>query len=398
MSSVFELARSISLQAIDAGKLDDIFLNATGMCACRWLHAHNNNTRASTIKSSYGSIGSTEQIYIIMVFSTAVIGETRTISGIPSARNNNLVAESDYYAAIAALQKKIKEKQSSTFVNDDDLTRTDSSNLQNRQQLYTDLSNSLCKQIQKIVQPISDEAFHTYLSQYNDSYITRLSAKENTGIQSGSQDDVGISSSSKVALEEVSFSDEELRDHVAMKRVQELRQQVREKVHGLQELRQSTLQRAISITERQAAVLAWRSQIRHSKDVMKNDDHPIMTTDQLLEQHQNALLQMKESFMNLYESIHNKNENYSASSLKNEYQKTIHVIEQGLLQQPSVSTNHLSQIEQAIYRRDYCSMNDIDEQQDVEMNDQASLHHSNDEEEKEPNDDPEQTLFHLLCR
>ena len=334
-----------------------------------------------------------------MEISTAVTGETRTIPGIPSARNNNLVAESDYYAAIAALQKKIKEKQSSAFVNDDDLTRTNSSNLQNQQQLYTDLSNSLCKQIQKIVQPISDEAFHTYLSQYNDSYITHLSAKENTGIQSASQDDVGISSSSsKVALEEVSFSDEELRDHVAMKRVQELRQQVREKVHGLQELRQSTLQRAISITERQAAVLAWRSQIRHSKNVMESDDRPIMTTDQLLEQHQNALLQMKESFMNLYESIHNKNENYSASSLKNEYQNTIHVIEQGLLQQPSVSTNHLSQIEQAIYRRDYCSMNDIDEQQDVEMNDQASLHHSNDEEEKEPNDDPEQTLFHLLCR
>ena len=333
-----------------------------------------------------------------MVFSTAVTGETTTIPGIPSARNNNLVAESDYYAAIAALQKKIKEKQSSAFVNDDDLTRTNSSNLQNQQQLYTDLSNSLCKQIQKIVQPISDEAFHAYLSQYNDSYITRLPAKENTGILSGSQDDVGISSSSKVALEEVSFSDEELRDHVAMKRVQELRQQVREKVHGLQELRQSTLQRAISITERQAAVLAWRSQIRHSKNAMDSDDHPIMTTDQLLEQHQNALIQMKESFMNLYESIHNKNENYSASSLKNEYQNTIHVIEQGLLQQPSVSTNHLSQIEQAIYRRDYCSMNDIDEQQDVEMNDQASLHHSNDEEEKEPNDDPEQTLFHLLCR
>ena len=278
------------------------------------------------------------------------------------------------------------------------MTRTNSSNLQNQQQLYTDLSNSLCKQIQKIVQPISDEAFHEYLSQYNDCYITRLSAKENTGIQSGSQDDVGISSSSKVALEDVSFTDEELRDHVAMKRVQELRQQVREKVHGLQELRQSTLQRAISITERQAAVLAWRSQIRHSKNAMDSDDHPIMTTDQLLEQHQNALIQMKESFMNLYESIHNKNENYSASSLKNEYQNTIHVIEQGLLQQPSVSTNHLSQIEQAIYRRDYCSMNDIDEQQDVEMNDQASLHHSNDEEEKEPNDDPEQTLFHLLCR
>ena len=334
-----------------------------------------------------------------MEISTAVTGETRTIPGIPSARNNNLVAESDYYAAIAALQKKIKEKQSSAFVNDDDLTRTNSSNLQNQQQLYTDLSNSLCKQIQKIVQPISDEAFHAYLSQYNDSYITRLPAKENTGIQMASQDDVGISSSSsKVALEEVSFSDEELRDHVAMKRVQELRQQVREKVHGLQELRQSTLQRAISITERQAAVLAWRSQIRHSKNVMESDDRPIMTTDQLLEQHQNALLQMKESFMNLYESIHNKNENYSASSLKNEYQNTIHVIEQGLLQQPSVSTNHLSQIEQAIYRRDYCSMNDIDEQQDVEMNDQASLHHSNDEEEKEPNDDPEQTLFHLLCR
>jgi hypothetical protein len=318
------------------------------------------------------------------------------VSSIPSARNNNLVSESDYYAAITALQQKIKEKGPSTVINNHD------SSLIIQQQLYNDCSNSLCEQIQKIVQPISDEAFHTYLSQYNDNYSACIPPNKYT-TRSNDASSSSCDNPAIVPVDDVTFTEDELRDHVAMKRVQELRQQVRDKVQRLLQLRQSTIQRAISITERQVAVLSLRSSSssnrNHSQNDMESDDHEKVTSEKLLEQHQNALLQMKESFMNLYESIHSNNSSTSSSSnlvlptqLKNEYQNTIHVIEQGLMPPSLVSTGHrASQIEQAIHRRDYYHVNEPD----VVM---KECNHDDDDTVEEQKHDPEQTLFNLLCR
>jgi hypothetical protein len=210
-----------------------------------------------------------------------------------------------------------------------------------------------------------------------------------------------------------------------MQRVQELRQQVRDKVQNLLQLRQSTIQRAISITERQVAVLSLRQSTNSSTgSTLPNDmeivnesgHHPNVTTKQLLEQHQTALLHMKDSFMNLYEMIQNSTSNTTGTNsssilveptqLQKEYQNTIHVIEQGLQQGPSnnnITTSGVSQIEQAIYRRDYMqydvndNLHQIDEPYpDTIMNDRLP----NDETiiEDGKNNDPEQTLFHLLCR
>lgn len=309
---------------------------------------------------------------MVVTTSTATGDKGNDLITIPSARNNNLVAESDYYAAMAALQQKIKAPPS-TFEHYDDHNLAI--------QLYSDCSNSLCNQIQKIVQPISDEAFHTYLSRFNDKYTA---APPSTDHDAGRSD-------TRTAVADVQFTDDELMDHVAMKRVRELRQQVRDQAQRLQQVRQSTLQRAISITERQVEVLLLRSSSSNHQDDSNSDGQVTITTEKLLEHHQSALLQMKESFLNLYESIQSNNNSVLPTQLKNEYQNTIQVIEQGLMHQPLSSPNHhLSQIEQAIYRRDYGmnNNNNINEQ-DIVMND-----HNNEEQKH----DPEQTLYNLLCR
>ncbi|NJL22326.1 MAG: hypothetical protein HC895_18350, partial [Leptolyngbyaceae cyanobacterium SM1_3_5] len=122
----------------------------------------------------------------------------------------------------------------------------------------------MCQNIQRIVQPISDEAFHAYLSRYNDNYVACLPSNnihDNDGISTHGHDGTTASLSTHIPVDDVVFTDDELIDHVAMKRVQELRQQVRDKVRNVLQLRQSTLQRAITITERQVAVLLLRNKI-----------------------------------------------------------------------------------------------------------------------------------------
>ena len=313
---------------------------------------------------------------MVVTTSTTAGDKGNDFMAIPSARNNNLVAESDYVAAMTALQQKIKATTPppSKFEHSDD-----DDNRAVIQLLFSDCSNSLCHQIQKIVQPISDEAFHTYVSRYNDQ------STATTGNDASCERDTA-----RTAVEDLPFSDDELMDHVAVKRVRELRQQVRDQAQRLQQVRQSTLQRAIAITERQVAVLLLRSSSSSSNhaDDSNSDGQVTITTEKLLEHHQSALLQMKESFLNLYESIQSNNSSVLPVQLKNEYQNTIQVIEQGLTHQPLSSSNHhLSQIEQAIYRRDYGM--DNNNEQDIVMND------LNNEEQKH---DPEQMLYNLLCR
>jgi hypothetical protein len=343
------------------------------------------------------------------------------------------VAESDYHAAITALQQKIKAKQppstnpttAKAQRHDGDDNHSIDKSLIIQQELLNECSNSLCKQIQKIVQPISDEAFHTYLSQYSDRYnYVGRSSHEHT-MDTCSSHPTAESSSIHLAVEDVTFTDEELRDHAAMQRVQELRQQVRDKVQSLLSLRQSTIQRAISITERQVAVLSLSlhqgrnssdggHDTSHSQNDMDTDTsdhhrhHSQVTTKQLLEHHQMALVQMKESFMNLYEAIQNNNNTDSSSlsssmlveptQLTKEYQNTIHVIERGLRGPTGIS----STIEQAIRRRDYYhgDSNNIHDALDATMKDPTMTYDHNDDrdEMEEQKNDPEQTLFHLLCR
>ena len=72
---------------------------------------------------------------------------------IPRPRDNNFVAESDLQAGIEALKNKLSEKIAASS---DPVLR----------QLLADCSLSLTANIQQLVQPVADDAFHIYLARF----------------------------------------------------------------------------------------------------------------------------------------------------------------------------------------------------------------------------------------
>jgi hypothetical protein len=285
-------------------------------------------------------------------------------TGIPSSRNNNLVAESDYHAAVAALRDKLDTKVSA---NSDPVFR----------KLLSDCSNSLTVKIQKIVQPVSDEAFHVYLTRYKDDRLSCPS--ENEYIASGKEEQT--EDATALSATSVEFDEEELIDQVAVARVQELRQQVREQASTVLKLRAETLRRAVSLTERQ--VHLWENQARSLKKTKSSEGLEGSDAASLLEQHKAAVQDTKQSLYSLHQSIQD-----TGSILPNKlqsFQATLRDIESSLNKQQNGS---ISQIEKAIYSRDY-------KEQQSQYNDDAT-------ETEDKMDfqvlDPEEKLAYLLCQ
>jgi hypothetical protein len=274
---------------------------------------------------------------------------SRSISNdrIPSARNNNLVAESDYQAAITALREKLNASSASDPV---------------LRRLLTDCSNSLERNIQKIVQPVSDEAYHVYLSRYKDN-IPNFPTSEGVDASETTMTNVVED------MEDDCFEEEDLLDQVAVARVQELRQQVRDQAARMVQLRNDTLRRAVALTERQ--VKLWEKQ--HATPTSFHDNDAVTA---LLEQNKAALEDMTLSFSNLHQTLQE-----TGSVLPSQlqlFQSTLQDIEYSLKNQQQ---NQPSQIEQAIFSRDDVHSNDNDTPMEEEF---RSL-------------DPEQKLAHLLC-
>lgn len=264
---------------------------------------------------------------------------------IPSARNNNLVAESDFHAAVSALRQNLNH----TSTSDPVLRR-----------LLTDCSNSLERNIQQIVQPISDEAYHVYLSRYKDNILSCPS------FEAFDKTEVPGPIEANVIEDEIEFEEEDLLDHVAVARVQELRQQVREQAAKMVQLRNDTLQRAVTLTERQ--VQLWEKQNRQASKSFSGS-HNV-----LLEQNKTALEDMKASFSKLHQTL--QETGTMLPSQLQLFQSSLQEIECSLKQQPS-------QVDQAIFSREDADDRSAD---DVPMAEEFHVL------------DPEQKLAHLLCR
>lgn len=148
-------------------------------------------------------------------------------------RNNTLVAESDLAMAIEA----INERLSLALKSHQD---------ENQCQILRECASSLRSNINRLVQPLTDEAFHTFVSSsYNDKAP-------------------GASVFEKV------YEENEIVDEEALKKVQELRRTAREHASQIHSLRQSVLQDAVELAEQQVNQLVSNSS-QEAQRVVKLD-------------------------------------------------------------------------------------------------------------------------------
>jgi hypothetical protein len=193
--------------------------------------------------------------------------ESNDTTTIPAARNNNLVAESDLTSALQALEQRFEDKIAAAAAASDGASDDyDSANLEHQQQqqqlqlqqLLKDCQNSLSTNIQRIVQPVSDEAFHTYVYQQqqttnnnNDEHADENNSSNNNNSKESSLSN--ISSTSK--QEQPVWDEDDLMDPLAHERVQELRRQVRSEAQKVQTQQQAVLAKAVAVAERQVQLL-----------------------------------------------------------------------------------------------------------------------------------------------
>jgi hypothetical protein len=193
------------------------------------------------------------------------VSDTTTI---PAARNNNLVAESDLTSALQALEQRFEAKISAAAAAaaDDDADDDDTEHLQKQQQqlqlqkLLKDCQNSLSANIQRIVQPVSDEAFHMYVyQQQTDENSDENKSKE-------------ASLTTKKPVPDPAWEEDDLMDPLALERVQELRRQVRTEAAKVQTQQQAVLAKAVAVAERQVQLLVRTNRNKNQQE------HPVSDT------------------------------------------------------------------------------------------------------------------------
>lgn len=280
---------------------------------------------------------------------------------ISTGRNNNLVAESDLQAGIAALRAKFDAKIAAAAANDDTV----------QCQLLADCSRSFTAKLQQIVQPISDEAYHVYLSRFNDDMVTcpAVAGEENDVLPAASS---RKSSRKTSTVDEFEFDEEALVDQAAAVRVQELREAIRAQASTIQSLRAATLDRAVAVAERQ--VQLWSSSQTRAKAPPPSSSD----ASALLEQHRDAIEKMKASLSSMQAALQETGSVLPAKLRS--FQLTLQEIERSL-----DKSGGSSKIEQAIYSREEQIIAMPGEENDADSMDFQVLA-------------PEQRLANLLCR
>jgi len=279
-------------------------------------------------------------------------------SSVPAARNNNLIAESDLSVALQALHDYFERAAAAAT---DDV----------QQQLLRDCAQSLTTKLQQVVQPVSDEAFHVYLSRYKDDM--------GTPPEEQNDETPKASSTATTPPDDLWFEEEELLDAAAVANVHELRQSVRTQANAIQELRAATLDRSVAVAERQLKL--WSIIDKNTN----NDPQPDGTSNNngtgvtaaLVEQYQAEMLDMKASVESMEQVLQETGTAVPAKLQR--FQSTLTEIEQSLKKQQS---QPLSQIEQAIYHRENV----------------PNGNNNNDSTEELQKMPPAQRLANLLCR
>ena len=319
---------------------------------------------------------------------------TLSFGTVPAARNNNLVAESDLRVAVAAVtnyfeQRSMIHHQDVIINNNDDLQQHQQQ--QQQQRLYQDCARSLTCKLEQVVQPVADEAFHTYVARHRDDWMA--SADDWIASSSSMNEDTADGTAQQEAEQHEQHheqqhddDDECLLDQAALARVRELRNRVRAQAAVIAAVRTATLQRSVAVVERtwQNRGLLLNSGSRSSSTTTttlaatSQEQSPNNDSIQLLVQDYKAeMLQMKSAVESMHAALQETGTRVPPQLRR--FQTTIHDIEQAMMQQQQQNMSQpLSQIEQAIYNRDHSNYGD---EEDVLEGPMA----------------PEQRLANLLC-
>jgi len=237
---------------------------------------------------------------------------------------NNLVAESDLQACLKGIQSCLQDpKYASTEQSDE-----------NGSQVLTTLlvkaQESLFNRVERLVEPISDEAYHQHL-QIN---IVKDDEEE---------EDTSDEESEEEALSDDEYHEDELVDQKILQRARVLRQQVREASERVGKLRHSVTGRAVSVAQREAALLVGPptnpGKPYRAEEVAQRFEQPFMGTKS------EKLVEMEESLKNLSTFLQEMDD--KVPDTMETFQETIDTIQTAMEQDPQ----SLSQTERAIRSR-----------------------------------------------
>jgi len=233
-------------------------------------------------------------------------------TAVAAACHNNLIAESDLAAALQAA--------------DDRLLRVMAQHPTNT--LLEPCRVSLARNIQRIVQPVTDEAFHVYKSQQTKSQTAAAVANGST------------EHSTATAPQEIDEAD--LLDRVALERVQALRETVRLQAAQVNQLQCQVTDQAVDVAARQ--VQLWVGRNNNAAD---NDANEENSTIEILATDADTVQQMQASLKNMQTALHQTDRNLPVKLAS--LQQTIHTVETNL------QKSSMSQTEQAIRSREFAS-------------------------------------------
>jgi hypothetical protein len=253
---------------------------------------------------------------------------------VPAAINNNLVAESDLDAALKALTRSLSSGSPRGLVDHEAAAAEYES-------FATSCRDSLASNIHRVVQPVSDEAFHLYI-RANSGSVSDDDKDEEQEPRRDRLDDVPDD-----------FDPEELLELEALQRVQQLRIQVREEATRVKTLRDSVLDRAVSLATRQVQLY---------RDNMGIDNSTQESSSTTPASYHSKLLEMEESLKQMQLALEST-ELELPDKLGN-LQETIATIE------ASWNKPNLSKVEQAIVsKRDDMDVEDEDELKNLDTMD-----------------------------
>jgi hypothetical protein len=161
---------------------------------------------------------------------------------VAAARNNNLVAESDLDAALHAVDRHLHNHGRVGKGTLDETTRLA-------------LQASLHAHIQRIVQPVTDEAFHLYVHRntlaVDQDTTTTVTGTTDTTCSTATGTTIDTTTRTIPRHDPYGFAESELLDVEALERVQALRTQVRDEAARIHALQTSVLERAAQLASRQ---------------------------------------------------------------------------------------------------------------------------------------------------